>query len=126
MNFNFKNLIIYDSNCHICTKFALWCVEKNKEIKVISIYQEDVKKLLNLYGIKVVNFQTIYYLNASKIFIRSKAIFKIFEHINYPWKIISFFQILPLKLTDYFYILFAKNRCGFNCIVKLPSSKTEL
>lgn len=105
--------IIYDSNCKFCTYFAAWCVQKNKNFLILSVRDVDAKLRLRNVGIKFIDLQTIYFIEEQNVFVRSKAIFKILGFINYPWRLMSFFKYLPVKMTDYFYKVFAKYRYFF-------------
>lgn len=105
--------IIYDGNCTFCTNFANWANKKNNCLDIISVREQSARILLKKNGITFVNLQTIYFIDSENVFIRSKAIFKIMSYLNYPWKLISYFKILPTFLTDWGYKLFAKYRNFF-------------
>lgn len=102
--------ILYDTNCKFCTHFAHWSVKKQKNFSIISIRDNQSKILLRRFGIKFIDLQTIYFIEEQNVFVRSKAVFKILGFLNYPWKLIALFQYLPVKVTDFFYKLFAKYR----------------
>lgn len=105
--------IVYDNKCKFCTRFANWAIETNPILSILSIREKEAKELLRNLGIRFIDLQTIYFVDETKIYVRSKAIFKICKFFNYPWKIISVFDFLPAILTDYFYKLFAKYRYYF-------------
>lgn len=105
--------ILFDSNCKFCVHFANWCVNKRSSFKILSVRDIQAKALLRNVGVKFIDLQTIYFIQDENVFVRSKAIFKILEFVNYPWKLIVLFQYLPVRLTDYFYKLFAKYRYYF-------------
>ena len=110
---NNSKSIIYDANCKFCTRFAHWCIKKQNEFTILSVRDIQAKTLLRNLGIKFIDLQTIYFIEEQNVFVRSIAIFKILSFVNYPWKIIALFQYLPVRLTDYFYKLFAKYRYYF-------------
>lgn len=105
--------IIYDSNCKFCTRFANWCTQKQKKIGKLSVRDVKAKALLKNFGIKFIDLQTIYFIDNQNVFVRSTAIFEILGYANYPWKAIRLLKHLPVRLTDYFYKLFAKYRYYF-------------
>ena len=105
--------IIYDGKCKFCTKFANWSIKENPNLQIISVRDKAAKELLRTNDIKFIDLQTIYFIETSNVFVRSKAVFKILGYVNYPWKAIQLFSFLPVRVTDYFYKKFAKYRYYF-------------
>lgn len=106
-------VIIYDSECKFCTRFSKWSQSNVKTLEIISVRSKEARKLLRDKGIKFIDLQTIYFVNDNEVWVRSKAIFKIFTNFTSPWKFISFFSFLPTSITDFGYKIFAKYRYYF-------------
>lgn len=105
--------IIYDAECKFCTRFSKWSQSKVKSLEILSVRSKDAKKILRDKEIKFINLQTIYFINDKNVYVRSKAIFEIFHNFSSVWKLVSFFSILPLTFTDFWYKIFAKYRYYF-------------
>ena len=105
-----QKIIIYDANCKFCTSFANWCIKKQNEFSIIPVRERDAKEKLKSVGIQFIDLQTIYFIDGKNVDIRSRAIFKILSFVNFPWKLITLLKYLPVKMTDWFYKLFAKYR----------------
>lgn len=108
-----KRIIVYDANCKFCIHFANWCIKKQSNLTIFSVRDNQAKTLLRNVGIKFIDLQTIYFIDNEKVFVRSKAIFKILGSVGLPWKMLTLFTLLPVHITDYFYKLFAKYRYYF-------------
>ena len=106
--------IIYDGYCTFCIRFANWANKKNNALHIISVREQVARILLKKNGISFVNLNTVYFIDETNVFIRSKAVFKIMSYLNYPWKLFAYLKILPTFLTDWAYNLFAKYRYIFN------------
>lgn len=106
----FSPVIIYDSKCKFCTKFAEWCRVQNNSFQILPVRDKQARALLKDLDVIFINLNTIYFINNKKLFTKSRAVFEIMELLTFPWHLFSFFKILPLKLTDHFYELFAKYR----------------
>ncbi|CAA7386117.1 MULTISPECIES: thiol-disulfide oxidoreductase DCC family protein [Chryseobacterium] len=103
-------LIIYDSKCKFCSKFAHWCTFKNNTLQMIPVRDKQAKASLKELDVVFINLNTIYFIIDKKVFTKSEAVFEIMKLIPLPWKILSTFRVFPRKLTDYFYDTFAKYR----------------
>lgn len=103
-------LIIYDSKCKFCSKFANWCTLKNNIFQTIPVRDREAKTRLREVDVVFINLNTIYFINDKKVYTKSEAVFEIMKLISFPWNIFSLFRILPLSLTNYFYEVFAKYR----------------
>lgn len=105
--------IIFDNKCKFCSRFSNWVHQSNHSISIIPVRDKEAKSLLRDLDVTFIDLQTIYFIDDKNVFVRSRAVFAICGYLNYPWKIISHFQYLPIKFADYFYKLFAKYRYYF-------------
>lgn len=103
-------LVIYDANCKFCTTFAEWAKINHPHFQILSVRSKEAKNILKSMGIHFINLQTIYFVAKGKVLTKSKAIFAIMQWMPFPWRVLSFLRVLPLKLTDYLYSIFAKYR----------------
>lgn len=106
-------IIIYDAECKFCTRFSKWSQSKVTSLEILSVRSKDAKKILRDNEIKFIDLQTIYFVNDNNVYVRSKAIFKIFHNFSSSWRFISLLSILPVRFTDFWYKVFAKYRYYF-------------
>ena len=108
-----KKIIFYDGLCNFCDGFINFIIKNESNGAKLFFASLDSKiageKLINEH--KSIGGQYIvFFVNNSEKHIKSKAVFEIFKHLKFPYNILSFLSILPVFITDYFYILFAKYR----------------
>jgi predicted DCC family thiol-disulfide oxidoreductase YuxK len=111
-NDNPKSLVLYDGVCNFCIGTVKYLMSKDRD-KVLSfapIQSKEARLLLRQHDIAFANLKTIYFIDRGKVFKRSQAIFKIAEKLPYPWKMYSWFQVLPRFLTDFVYRTIARYR----------------
>jgi len=108
-----NEVIIYDGQCRFCTHFASWSKMKYPDINIIPVKTKEARSILKTFGVQFVSLQTIYFITQNKVYTKSTAVFHVLKNIHYPWKLIALFRVLPTRITDLFYDLFAKYRHRF-------------
>ena len=109
-------IVIYDDKCGFCYSFIKLINSRIKKINFISISvrSENAKKNLRSYGITFIELNTIFLIKNNTLYSKSTAIFLILKQTKLPLKLIAIFSLLPTKITDKAYIIFAKNRHKFS------------
>jgi len=105
-------IIIYDDQCRFCTRFAKWCEKKQPAFSTLRVRETEARVLLRRLGVQFVDLQTIYYIEADTKYTRSRSVFRILVFTGYPWKLITLFRFLPLKLNDFLRVFFDTTQTG--------------
>jgi predicted DCC family thiol-disulfide oxidoreductase YuxK len=105
-----KKIIFFDGVCNLCNGLVDWLIvhDSQKLFNYASLQGKTAKELLPLNVINDLN--TVVFFENGKIFYRSEAILRLFSYLPYPWKILSFFIILPTFFSNALYNLVAVNR----------------
>jgi predicted DCC family thiol-disulfide oxidoreductase YuxK len=104
--------ILYDGVCNFCISivgFALR-IDTSKSLQAVSIQSKEGRTILRLNNEKFISLKTVYFIDEKQVYKKSTAIFKLFSRLPFPWKIISWFQILPVLFTDSVYGIIARYR----------------
>lgn len=107
-----KPIILFDGLCNFCNASVKFIIkyDKKKVFNFLALQTQEARMLLRDRKENFVNLKTIYLIDNNRVYKRSRAIFKIFQQLPYPWKILSIFSILPSNITDFFYKIIAANR----------------
>jgi predicted DCC family thiol-disulfide oxidoreductase YuxK len=124
-----KKIIFFDGVCNLCNGLVDWLIvhDSQKFFNYASLQGKTSKELLSLSVVHDLN--TVVFFENGKIFYRSQAILRIFSYLPYPWKILSFFIVIPSFLSDLIYKLVAINRYLLfgkktTCRLPTPEEKT--
>jgi predicted DCC family thiol-disulfide oxidoreductase YuxK len=107
-----QQFILYDGMCNFCNTIVNF-VKKNDKRDIflfLPIQTKDARKLLRAANEIFINLKTVYLVDDQTCYKKSRAIFKIFAMLPYPWKSISWFRFLPLFFTDFIYGQIARHR----------------
>jgi predicted DCC family thiol-disulfide oxidoreductase YuxK len=107
-----KPVVLYDGVCNFCN-LIVNTVLKNDSNKIFlfsPLQSKHARALLRKHNEAFVSLQTVYLVMEGKTYKRSKAVFKIFEKLDYPYKALSICRFLPVSLTDWGYKMVAKYR----------------
>lgn len=101
-----KRIVFYDTECSFCHKWAMriakW--DKKEVFYFASIKGSHAQKMLSFTP------KSILFLEASKVYIKSKAIFRILWLLGGSKKIIGLLFFLPGFLFDWLYNVIARLR----------------
>lgn len=105
-------VILYDGLCNFCNTVVNFIIrhDKKKAFRCAPLQSKDARALLREHNEAFVSLKTVYLVEDGNVYKRSRAIFRMFRRLPYPYRMFSFLRILPVALTDYFYKIVAKYR----------------
>ncbi len=117
MNNNLKNegnksVILFDGLCNFCNAIVNFIIrhDKDKTFLFSPIQASEARAFLRERDIVFMNLNTVYLVDDKKVYQKSSAVFKVFQKLPYPWKLVSLLRIFPLFITDFFYKIIANYR----------------
>jgi len=105
-------LVLFDGECDICNSAARFLKkhDRTKSIKFISRNSDFRSRLLESLPSIVQEADSIIVLQDARFYIKSAAIIHLARFLKWPWNMVTVTRILPLKLSDRLYDLFARKR----------------
>jgi predicted DCC family thiol-disulfide oxidoreductase YuxK len=103
-------IILFDGVCKLCNGAVQFIIKRDKHavFKFAALQSRAGQELSSKLVID--NVDSIIYIDADTVFIKSKAAFEIIKIVGGFWKVLLVFSILPTQLTDFFYDTIAKYR----------------
>lgn len=107
-----KPVILFDGVCNFCNATVNFIIrhDPDKTFLFSPIQAREARALLREKNIAFINLKTVYLVDNNEVYQRSEAVFKMFQKLPYPWKLLSLLRIFPLFITDFFYKTIAKYR----------------
>lgn len=104
--------VLFDGVCNFCIRVVslIQRKDRNRILIFLAIQSVEGRKILHSYNENFISLNTIYFIENGKLYQKSKAVFRIFAHLPFPWKIISLLGGLPTSITDRVYGLIAHYR----------------
>lgn len=105
-------VIVFDSECKLCNKWSRFIIthDSQRQIKLCATQSNAGSYLSQSSGYSSEQPETILYLKNGGYFIKSEAFFELMADLEYPWKFVGIFRLLPLALRDRAYDIVARNR----------------
>jgi predicted DCC family thiol-disulfide oxidoreductase YuxK len=113
MNHNFNNkIILFDGVCNLCSGTVKFIIKRDKKsiFKFASLQSNFGQNFLIKFNLPVSDFNTFVLIENEKLYIKSKAAFKVIGEFGGFWKILLIFRILPTFISDFFYDIVSKYR----------------
>jgi predicted DCC family thiol-disulfide oxidoreductase YuxK len=104
-------IVFYDSDCNLCDGFIQFILNNNssKSLKIAPLFGSNYDRLLNDSQLNLTKDSIILYENG-KVYMSSKAVIKIINELNTPYRWLSVFRFFPKAMLEMLYGYVAKNR----------------
>ena len=107
-----KAIIFYDSECIMCSRFALlvFKYDKNSSIYFSSLDSELFKSIKQNSTNFIPDETVVFYNNKENIYYKSEAVLKICRQLKFPLNLFVVFNFLPTRFLNWVYGLIAVSR----------------
>ncbi|MFZ3274008.1 MAG: DCC1-like thiol-disulfide oxidoreductase family protein [Lutibacter sp.] len=114
-NFENKSIILFDGVCNLCNASVNFVIKHDKKAQFLfaSFQSDAAKEILLQFNLENLNLDSIVLIDDGKIYEKSTAILRIARHLNYGFKSLYFFIVIPKSVRDWLYSYIAKNRYKF-------------
>ncbi len=123
-------IIFFDGFCNLCNEFInfLINIDKKSVLHYSSLQGETAKEIIPNKINETFTFESIIYYQDGKIWENSDAILHIFNDLGGIWKVVNVLLLIPKKIRNIFYRIFAKNRYllfGKRKLCRIPTEKEK-
>jgi predicted DCC family thiol-disulfide oxidoreductase YuxK len=107
-----KSIIFYDSECIMCSRFALMVFKYDKYSSIyFSGLDSDLFKSIKQNTQKIIPDQTVvFYKNQTDFYYKSEAVLQICKLLKFPLNLFVVFDLLPTSLLNSIYGFVALKR----------------
>ncbi|WP_444995001.1 thiol-disulfide oxidoreductase DCC family protein [Aliikangiella sp. IMCC44359] len=105
-------VILFDGVCRLCNVWSRFIIKYDQKMifKLAAVQSEKGQAILKHYDMPTKTFDTMLYLEGSRLFEKSDAFFRVIQQLNYPWKALSILRFFPLFIRNWLYDRIALNR----------------
>jgi len=105
-------VILFDGVCKLCNAWSNFIIKHDRQrvFKLCSVQSKEGKQILLHFGLPSESYETMLYVEGNQSFQKSEAFFQIMIQMDYPWKIVCIFKVIPKPLRDWMYDRIALNR----------------
>ena len=102
-------ILFYDGHCNLCHYVVRFVSQrdKNKRFFFAPLQGDTAAARLSK---EILNVDTVVLLEGNKVYIKSKAAFRVLRLLGFPWNLLCVFNVFPQKLTDWGYDAIARRR----------------
>ena len=119
-----KGIVLYDGPCKLCNDAVLFLLKRDAHAYLIfgSLQSKVVQKFLKEKGIDTSKTDSLVFVTATDIRMRSNAVLHILAVLKGAWSWFGIFRYIPESIRDSLYDFIAKNR--YQWFGKTDSCKT--
>lgn len=125
-----EHIILFDGVCNLCNNSVQFVLKNdtNAKFKFASLQSNAGQKLLAHFQLPLYEFNSFIYVAEDKIYTRSSAALRVAKELNFPWKLMFVFIIIPPFIRNFVYDTIAKNRYKWfgkreSCMIPTPDLK---
>jgi predicted DCC family thiol-disulfide oxidoreductase YuxK len=106
------SVILFDGVCKLCNAWSNFIItyDVGKKFKLASVQSDEGKAILRHFGYPTDFYETMLVVEGNVCFEKSDAFFAVIKKLNYPWKLLTVFKIMPLPVRNWLYDRIALNR----------------
>ncbi len=104
-------IVVFDGECNLCDSSVTFIIkhDKNAYFKFTPQQSEIAANIIeNKYGDNIPD--SVILINQDGVFCRSSAVLRIASKLDWPWRALAAFHIIPPILLNPFYRIIAKFR----------------
>jgi predicted DCC family thiol-disulfide oxidoreductase YuxK len=106
-----RNLVLYDGECGFCDRLVQWLLRHDRKgILSYAPLQGETAKPFVSGDVDTMVFVERGDDGATRVYERSRGVFRILRRLGGIWRVISWLRVLPRFVTDAGYRLIARNR----------------
>jgi len=108
---NKNPILLFDGVCNLCNRTVDFILKRDraKRFRFVALQSEKGKELIAKFEIPT-ETDSVILIFKNEVFIESDAVIEIVKLLPTPWKWLTIFKIIPLKLRNRIYNWIAKNR----------------
>lgn len=125
-------VVLFDGVCNVCSASVrfIHARDPSQQIKVAPLQSETAKHLLERFGLRTDDFDTIVLVEGDRYYTRSTAALRIAKRLNALWPALYAFIIVPRFIRDAVYNFVAKHRYKWfgrkdQCMVPTPELRAR-
>jgi predicted DCC family thiol-disulfide oxidoreductase YuxK len=109
---NNSHIVIFDGVCNFCNGAVNFIIKRDPGSKFVftPMQSELAKELMLKYQVENVGIDTFLLIKDGRCFMFSSAALEITKDLSGFWCLSLVFKIVPAKIRDFFYKVFARNR----------------
>lgn len=106
------SVILFDGVCKLCNAWSNFIIkyDVNKNFKLASVQSDEGQAILTHFGYPTDFYETMLVVEGERCFEKSEAFFAVVRKLNFTWKLLLVFRVMPLFIRDWFYSRIALNR----------------
>jgi predicted DCC family thiol-disulfide oxidoreductase YuxK len=123
-------LILFDGECQFCAHSVRFIIRHDRQalFQFVSIQTQLGRKICEQYGHEINSMQTFLLLKKGVVYSRSAAAIEVAKELDWPWRVLSIFWLVPRPLRDAIYAVIARNRAKLfrkRDLCKIPSGEVR-
>jgi len=107
-----SHIVVFDGVCNFCNTAVNFIIKRDPEAKFVFTPMQTklAKELMSKYQVNNVGVDTFLLIKDDKCFMWSSAALEITKDLSGAWFVFLVFKIVPARIRDFFYKVFARNR----------------
>ncbi|WP_080508131.1 thiol-disulfide oxidoreductase DCC family protein [Bryobacter aggregatus] len=104
--------VLFDGYCNLCDSFVSFVMrqDRRKRFEFVPLQSEEGLRLLSEAGFAPQSVDSVVLIENGIGLRKSDAALRIFWHLGWPWRSLSWLRLFPLALRDSVYTAIAKSR----------------
>ena len=107
-----RPILVFDGNCVLCSRFAQFILrtDSKRRFRLLAAQTPLGTALYRHFGLDPLDYESNILIEDGCAWLKSEGSIRIFEHLGFPWSLMSVGRLLPRVVRDWLYGIVARNR----------------
>tara|TARA_R110000868_G_scaffold153149_2_gene378518 strand:+ start:183 stop:617 length:435 start_codon:yes stop_codon:yes gene_type:complete len=109
---NGERVVLFDGVCKLCNGWAKFLIrhDPQQKFRLASVQSAEGQALLRWFALPTDRFDTMGYVEAGTLYVRSDAVLRIVAQLPGIWRFMAWLRVIPRAVRDWCYDRIALNR----------------
>lgn len=107
-----KKIILFDGVCHLCSRNVQFIFKRDKTASIMfcPVQSDTGKCILQHFGLPTDQHDSVVFIENGHAFLKSDAVIHMWQHLQFPWPMLTVVRFCPVFIRDAIYLTIATNR----------------
>ncbi|HSC76725.1 MAG TPA: thiol-disulfide oxidoreductase DCC family protein [Pseudomonadales bacterium] len=105
-------IILFDGVCHLCSNNVQFIFKRDKTASIMfcPVQSDTGKFMLQHFCLPTDQHESVVFIENGQAFLKSDAVIHMWQHLQFPWPMLTLVKFCPVFIRDAIYLIIARNR----------------
>ena len=121
-------IVLFDGVCNLCNGVVRWIIPRDPHahISFAALQSAIGQELATQHGVDAQQLESLVVIDGARVYTASSAALHICTALTWPWPLVAYLHVMPVRWRDALYHIVARNRYRWfgkrdHCMIPTPN-----